>query len=157
MKYTHVCNISRRFIFDHAGCEEPLFSLISEWRSDATDRRSQAVAEFVGEGQLDVSRWQELPIVLNGHQTCVQSGGLAITQCGQLGTYAPRVAWRTDRGEIIMESVGLVVLPWGQIECKQIKKKNKIKKWVLHNMCFWFLVPRVQSVWHCKKWEKIQV
>lgn len=50
----------------------------------ATDRRSQAVAEFMSEGQLDVSRRQELSVVLNCDQTCVQGGGLAITQGGLL-------------------------------------------------------------------------
>ncbi len=49
-----------------------------------TDRRSQAVAEFVGEGQLDVSRRQELSVVLDCDQTCVQGGGLAVTQGGLL-------------------------------------------------------------------------
>lgn len=42
------------------------------------------MAEFVGEGQLDMSRWQELSIVLNCDQTCVQGGGAAVTQGGQL-------------------------------------------------------------------------
>ena len=51
---------------------------------EATDRRSQAVAEFMSEGQLDVSRRQELSVVLNSDQTCVQGGGPAITQGGQL-------------------------------------------------------------------------
>lgn len=44
------------------------------------DRRSQTVSQLVCEGQLDVSRRQELSIVLNGHQTCIQGGGLTISQ-----------------------------------------------------------------------------
>lgn len=51
---------------------------------DATDRRSQAVAELMGEGQLDMSRWQELSVVLNSDQACVQGGGPAVTQHGRL-------------------------------------------------------------------------
>lgn len=64
-----------------------------------TDRRSQAVAEFVGEGQLNVARWKELSIVLNGHQTRVQGGGLTVTQGGGLGAYPTPVTWRTRRYE----------------------------------------------------------
>lgn len=49
-----------------------------------TDRGSQAVAELMSEGQLDVSWWQELSVVLNCDQTCVQAGGLAFMQGGLL-------------------------------------------------------------------------
>lgn len=49
-----------------------------------TDRRSQAVAEFVGEGQLNMARWKELSIVLNGDQTRVEGGGLTFPQGGGL-------------------------------------------------------------------------
>lgn len=44
------------------------------------------MSEFVGEGQLDVSRRQELSVVLNRDQTCVQGGRLAITKGGVLRT-----------------------------------------------------------------------
>lgn len=42
------------------------------------------MAEFVGEGQLNVARWKELSIVLNGDQTRVQGGSLTIAQGGGL-------------------------------------------------------------------------
>lgn len=42
------------------------------------------MAQFMGEGQLDMARWQELSIVLNSDQTCVQGGGLAIAKGGRL-------------------------------------------------------------------------
>lgn len=40
------------------------------------------MAEFVSQGQLDESRRQELSVVLNRDQTCVQGGGPAVTQDG---------------------------------------------------------------------------
>lgn len=83
-----MCAISSVMVsawLDGASSEDPL--LIQ--RQDccecfvmATDRRSQAVAELMGEGQLDVSRRQELSVVLNCDQTCVQGGGLAVPQGG---------------------------------------------------------------------------
>lgn len=42
------------------------------------------MAEFVSEGQLDMSRRQELSVILNSDQACVQGGGTAITQGGVL-------------------------------------------------------------------------
>lgn len=42
------------------------------------------MAEFVGEGQLNMARWKELSIVLNGDQARVQGDGLTITQGGGL-------------------------------------------------------------------------
>lgn len=64
-----------------------------------TDRRSKAVAKFVGESELNMARWEELSIVLNGDQTRVQGGGLTITQGRGLWTYPAPVSWRTKRWE----------------------------------------------------------
>lgn len=63
-----------------------------------TDRRSKAVAKFVGESELNMARWEELSIVLNGDQTRVQGGGLTITQGRGLWTYPAPVSW-TKRWE----------------------------------------------------------
>lgn len=49
-----------------------------------TDRRSQAVAELVSKGQLDVLRRQKLTIVLNCDQASVEGGGPAVSQAGVL-------------------------------------------------------------------------
>lgn len=62
-----------------------------------TDRWAQAVAELMGKGQLDMSRWQELSVVLKSDQTCVEGGRLAVTQGGKLWTYSSPVTWNTDR------------------------------------------------------------
>lgn len=74
---------------------------LAKWshHSVTTDRRSQAVAEFVGEGQMNKVRWKELSIVLNGDQTCVQGGSLTIKQGGGLWAYPTPITWRTERGE----------------------------------------------------------
>lgn len=42
------------------------------------------MAELVSEGQLDLSRRQELSIVLNCDQACVQGGVGSVTQGGVL-------------------------------------------------------------------------
>ncbi|TNN75340.1 hypothetical protein EYF80_014387 [Liparis tanakae] len=49
----------------------------------ATNRGSQAVAELVSEGQLDVSGRQELSVVLYCDHACVQGGVPAVTQGGE--------------------------------------------------------------------------
>lgn len=58
------------------------------------------MSQLVGEGELDLSRWQQLSIVLNGDQACVEGGGPAVAQGGGLGADTPPVTWKTDtRGE----------------------------------------------------------
>lgn len=61
-----------------------------------THRSAQAVSQLVGQGELDLSRWQQFSIVLNGDQARVEGGGLAIAQGGGLGADPPPVTWRTD-------------------------------------------------------------
>lgn len=74
------------------------------WENDKitigmTDRRSKAVSEFVGEGQLNVAWWEELSVVLNGDQTRVQGGGFTITQGHGLWAYPAPVTWKKKRWE----------------------------------------------------------
>lgn len=77
----------------------------------ATDRRSQAVAEFMGEGQLDIAGRQELSIVLNCDQTGVEGRSTTVTQGGLLRTYSTPVTWSTDRGrDEHVEFIGLVFI-----------------------------------------------
>lgn len=42
------------------------------------------MAKLVSEGELDMSRRQEVSVVLNCDQTCVQGGGAAVIQSGLL-------------------------------------------------------------------------
>lgn len=63
----------------------------------ATNRGSQAVAELVSEGQLDVSGRQELSVVLYCDHTCVQGGVPAVTQGGLLWTDSSPVTWSEHR------------------------------------------------------------
>lgn len=54
------------------------------------------MSELMGQGELDVSRWQRFSVVLNSDQARVQGGGLAITQGGRLGADPSPVTWRRD-------------------------------------------------------------
>lgn len=49
-----------------------------------TDRGTKAMAQLMCHGQLDLSWRQELSIVLNRYQACVQGGHAAITEGGIL-------------------------------------------------------------------------
>lgn len=49
-----------------------------------TDRGTKTVAQLMCHGQLDLSRRQELSVVLNRYQACVQGGHVAVTEGGIL-------------------------------------------------------------------------
>lgn len=57
------------------------------------------MSQLVGQGELDLSRWQQLSIVLNGDQARVKGGSLAVTQSGGLGADPPPVTWRRKTWE----------------------------------------------------------
>lgn len=49
------------------------------------------MSQLVGQGELDLSRWQHLSIVLNGDQARVEGGGPAVAQSGGLRADPPPV------------------------------------------------------------------
>lgn len=54
------------------------------------------MSQLVGQGELDLSRWQLFSVVLNGDQARVEGGGPAVAQSGGLGADPPPVTWRRE-------------------------------------------------------------
>lgn len=54
------------------------------------------MSQLVGQGELDLSRWQLFSVVLNGDQARVEGGSPAVAQSGGLGADPSPVTWRTE-------------------------------------------------------------
>lgn len=54
------------------------------------------MSQLVGQSELDLSRWQQFSIVLNGDQARVEGGGPAVAQSRWLGADPAPVTWRTE-------------------------------------------------------------